>query len=118
MPLSQSGGRDEKSKWQTLLLPRINGLSPLLVLNSGSKEFGEILSFLLYPLDHIFVLVIAGMHAKSLQLCLTLSDAMDHSLPGSSVRGILQSRILDWVAMPSSRGSSHPTFSYVSCFGW
>ena len=33
---------------------------------------------------------------------------MDCSLPGSSVLGILQARILEWVAMPSSRGSSQP----------
>ena len=36
----------------------------------------------------------AYVHAKSLQLCLTLCDAMDRSLPGSSVHGILQARIL------------------------
>ena len=48
------------------------------------------------------------MHAKSLQSCLTLCDLMDYSLPGSSVHGILQARILKWVAMPSSRGSSQP----------
>ena len=35
-------------------------------------------------------------------------DTMDHSLPGSSVHGIFQARILKWVAMPSSRGSSWP----------
>ena len=44
---------------------------------------------------------------------------MDRSLPGSSVHGILQTRILEWVAMPSSRGSSPPRdqtcVSYVSC---
>ena len=44
---------------------------------------------------------------------------MDHSPPGSSVHGILQARILDWVAMPFSRGSSLPRdrtcVSYVSC---
>ena len=40
--------------------------------------------------------------------CLTLYDSMDCSLPGSSVHGILQARILEWVAMPSSRGSSQP----------
>ena len=33
---------------------------------------------------------------------------MDCSLPGSSVHGILQARILEWVAIPSSRGSSQP----------
>ena len=45
---------------------------------------------------------------KSLQSCPTLGDPMDCSPPGSSVRGILQARILEWVAMPSSRGSSRP----------
>ena len=40
------------------------------------------------------------------QLCLTLCNSMDYSPPGSSVHGILQARILEWVDMPSSRGSS------------
>ena len=48
------------------------------------------------------------MHAKSLQLCLTLCDPMDYSLPGSSVLGILQARILECVVVPSFRGSSQP----------
>ena len=42
------------------------------------------------------------------QLCLTLCEAMDYSPPGSSVHGILQARILEWVAIPPSRGSSDP----------
>ena len=46
------------------------------------------------------------MHAKSLQSCLILCNAMDHIPPGSKVQGILQSRTLEWVAMPSCRGSS------------
>ena len=37
---------------------------------------------------------------KSLQSCPTLCDPMDCNLPGSSVHGILQARILEWVAMP------------------
>ena len=40
------------------------------------------------------------------QSCPTLCDPMDCSPPSSSVHGILQARILEWVAMPSSRGSS------------
>ena len=40
------------------------------------------------------------------QLCLTLCDPMVHSLPGSSVHGILQARILKWVAIAFSRGWS------------
>ena len=61
------------------------------------------------------------MSAKSLQLCLTLCNPMDCSPPGSSVHGILQARIREWVAMPCSRGSSQPRdqtcVSYVSCIG-
>jgi len=45
---------------------------------------------------------------KSLQSCLTDCDPMDCSPPGSSVHGILQARILEWVAKPSSRGDSQP----------
>ena len=46
----------------------------------------------------------AFVPAKSLQLCLTLWDSMDCSPPGSSVHGVPQARIVEWVAMPSSRG--------------
>ena len=45
---------------------------------------------------------------KSLQLCLTLCNPMDCSPPDSSVHGILQARILEWVAIFFSRGSSWP----------
>ena len=48
------------------------------------------------------------MCASLLQLCLTLYDPKDCSPPGSSLHGILQVRILEWVAMPSTRGSSPP----------
>ena len=48
------------------------------------------------------------MHAKSFQSCPTLCDPKDCSPPGSSVHGILQARILEWVALPSSRESSRP----------
>ena len=58
------------------------------------------------------------VHAKLLQLFPTLCDPMDCSLLGSSVHGIIQARILEWVAMPSSRGSSGPRdWSYISCAG-
>ena len=53
-----------------------------------------------------FYYVHACMRAKSLHLCLTLCDSLDCSPPGSPVHGILQARILEWVPMPSSRGSS------------
>ena len=50
------------------------------------------------------------------QSCLTLRNPMDCSAPGSSVHGILQARILEWVAMPFSRGSSQSKDqTQVSC---
>ena len=49
---------------------------------------------------------LACMHAKSHQSCPSLCNPMDCSLPGSSVHGILQARILEWVARSSSRNSS------------
>ena len=42
------------------------------------------------------------------QSCLTFCSPMDGSSPGSSVHGIFQARILEWVAIPSSRESSQP----------
>ena len=71
-----------------------------------------------YCLNNILVLIyLTRMCAKSLQLCPTLCNPMDCIPPGSSVLGILQTRILEQVAMPSSRGSSQPrgrTCIYVS----
>ena len=50
------------------------------------------------------------------QSCPTLCDPMDCSLPGFSVRGILQARILEWVTISFSRGSSQPRDqTRVSC---
>ena len=50
------------------------------------------------------------------QSCLTLYDPREYSLPGSSVHGIFQARILEPVAISSSRGSSQPRYgTHVSC---
>ena len=48
------------------------------------------------------------LRAKLLQSCLTFCDPVNCSLPGSSVHGILQARLLQWVAVLSSWGSSRP----------
>ena len=53
------------------------------------------------------------VHAKSLQLCLTLCNPMDCSPSGSPVSEILQARILEWVALPSSRGSSRFLAAFI-----
>ena len=53
---------------------------------------------------------------KEAQSCPTLCNPVDCSPPGSSVHGILQARILEWVAISSSRGSSQPRDrTQVSC---
>ena len=50
------------------------------------------------------------------QSCLALWDPMDYSSPGPFAHGIFQARILDWVAISSSRGSSQPRdWNFVSC---
>ena len=61
-----------------------------------------------FPLAALFSSLLANTYspAKLLQLCLTLCNAMDCSPPESSTREILQVRILEWLSMPSSRGSS------------
>ena len=52
------------------------------------------------------------------QACLTLCDSMDWGLPGSSVQGISQARILKWVAISFSRGFSKiRDWTWVSCIG-
>ena len=65
--------------------------------------------------DSVYQMEALGMTFSSLwesekmaHLCPTLCDPMDCSLPGFSVHGILQARILEWVAIPFSRRSSQP----------
>ena len=80
------------------------------------------------PPTHILLSIEKGALALSFILCEnrvkelvpqvypTLCDPMDWSLPGSPVHGILQARILEWVALPSPRGSSRPRDgTQVSC---
>ena len=55
-----------------------------------------------FPLNFVQVKVFIA------QLCLTLCDPMGCNLPGSSVHGILQAKILEWIAISFSRGSSQP----------
>ena len=73
---------------------------------------------LYWDLHYIFrVVPLWYMPAKLFQSCLTLCDPMYWTLPGSSVHGILQARILEWVAVLTSRECSPPwdrtNFSYV-----
>ena len=71
-----------------------------------TRTIFNLCSFVLFfgPLHGVCVYV----RAKSLQSCPAFCNLMDCSPPGSSVHGILQERILEWVAMPSSWGYSSP----------
>ena len=73
--------------------------------------------------SHNIVIYQICMHASKLfQLCPTLCDPKDYSLPGSFVYEILQARILEWFSKPSSRGSSWPRdqtrVSYLCLLRW
>ena len=76
------------------------------------------LYFLILPLMSLKDICVC---ANSFQLCPTLCDPMDCSLRSSSIHGILQARILEWVAISFSRGPSWPRdqihISCVSCIG-
>ena len=67
---------------------------------------------------HVYKIPFCVFEVKVLvdQSYLTLCDLMDRIPPGSSVHGILQARMLEWVAIPFSRGSSRPMDqTQVSC---
>ena len=66
-------------------------------VHAGAKEWDTTEHAHIPPVDKRC----AAAAAKSLQSCPTLSDPMDRSLPGSSIHGILQARVLEWVALPS-----------------
>ena len=71
------------------------------------NEFLIITKFIFPP--HCNILEILALHAGSvIQSCPTLYDSMDCNLPGSSIHGIFQARIPEWVAISYSRGSSRP----------
>ena len=65
---------------------------------------------------HLEFEAVKSLSMKVAQTCLTLCDPMDYSPLGCSVPGILQARILEWVAIPFSRRSSQPRDkTQVSC---
>ena len=76
------------SKWMVGLFPSVS-------------MFSKLFSIKFIPCHYMEV-----KWSKVAQSCPTLCDPMDHSLPGSSVHGIFQARILEWVAISFSRGSS------------
>ena len=91
-------GRKQKQNKTTVLAKKVR-LDVFFFMTSYRK-----------PLTDFFGQPSIGLHVCSVaQSCLTLCDPTDSSLPASSVHRILQARILEWVAVPFSRGSSWPS---------
>ena len=94
-------------------------LPPPACLHAATGEWKRSIS--VWPGCRVNKTKIQYTHAQSLQSCPALCDLMDCSRQTPLSRGILQARILKWVAMPSSRGSSQPRVqtyvSYNSCIG-
>ena len=91
-----------KAKNQTKGKPIHKELWDLVLLNFNSHNSS-------LRQAHIFLsIVISESDSVSRSLCPTLCDSMDYSPPGFSVHGILQARILKWIAILFSRGSSLP----------
>ena len=77
---------------------RPSGISVVIVLNL-LVSFGRI---------NILTTLNLPVHSEVTQSCPTLCDPVDCSQPGSSIHGIFQARVLEWVAISFSRGSSRP----------
>ena len=102
------------------------GVFSILGMTGGLGDREQVSLWVLFVLVHFGFASWASyyeslcMRAKSLQSLSGLWP-VDCSPPGSDVHGILQSRLLEWVATPSSRGSFLPRdetgISYVSCTG-
>ena len=81
-------------------------LSLLDLTISSSMQFNYNCVLFCLPLFILHLSLLFHVGSKLLQLCPTLSDPMDCSLPDSSVHGILQARILEWVANSSASKES------------
>ena len=95
-----------KGVWQLILVPT-NLKRRCTATNNG--HFPETGSSVFFPSFY-------SSFCSVVKSCPTLCDPMDCSPPGSSVHGIFQARVLEWVAISSSRGSSRPRdWTHVSC---
>ena len=105
----------DRGAWQATIHGIARSQTQLKQLRMHSKN-SVFWPLLLSCINSVFikssaVLDFVRVHAKSLKSCQTFCNPMDCnpmdcSPPGSSVHGILQARLLEWVIMPSSRGST------------
>ena len=112
-----------RRKWQPtpVFLPgRFHGLRRLVGYSPWGHKESDVTEWLHFISLHVYIFQ-ENLCAKLLQLCPAFCDPIDCSPLGSSVHGILQARILEWAAMPSSGGPSWcrgwTCVSCVSCIG-
>ena len=108
-------GRDYSVYYSFVLAGNVSGLIFSLLLeciinsslpNSNLPTLSDLFFFFAQNLPSCGNWLKVKVKVLVTQSCLTLGDPMDCSLPGSSVQGILQARILEWVAISFTRGSS------------
>ena len=87
---------------------------PFLILTLSLTLFNPV-QFLPFPWNISPAYVSEKVKVLVAQSCLTLWNSVDCSLPASSVCGILQARIVEWVAIPFSRGSYWPRDQILHC---
>ena len=101
---SGEDGAPEPTWWgESLGEPQSGGDSALSAQSAGRRDGGSKMR-VAHGLRELFTDTLTAIA----QLCPSICDPMCCTLPGSSDHGLLQPRILEWVAIPSSRGSSQP----------
>ena len=90
--------------WETRLI--LSTCTSLFVQSSISDHFQIYAIIFTFDMPRILSTLMVCVCVLVAQLCLTLGKPMDCSPPGSSVHGMLQARIMEWVAISFSRGSS------------
>ena len=80
----------------------------LIEVMLGTRETWVVLGGIVTYKEPIFIYFSYMYMSEVAQLCPTLCDPLDCSLPHSSIHGIFQARVLEWVAISFSRGSSQP----------
>ena len=95
---------------KAVVFTSLSQIKKLGVISGGAKTKIQVI----YLLICLFSYLPHSCLCSCAQSCLTLCDCMDCRPPGSSVHGILQARVLEWVAIPSSRESSQPSIKPAS----
>ena len=83
-------------------------LVPLPFLNTAWTSGSSLFTYCWSLAWRIFSIILLACESEVVQLCLTLCDPVDCNLPGSSIHGILQARILEWIAISFSRDLPDP----------